>query len=288
MNLKRDPRPRCWRFLQMGIGLLTFIIFLATTPCRSQPLINPQTEADKDEAWQTFAKNGVTIEFTENDRGQVARVYEDVSLGKRRVKAFFGKSFPQKFRIKVFPDRASLTAFWRKDWKMPDFQAQCWMVASGTEKTLAILSPRVWKTEACEHDPNNSNEIRMLIAHEMVHVFHDQMNPQPNFDALEQVSWFVEGLAVYASGQLENKKLASPLEAVTQGKAPTELENAWSGKYRYGVSGSIVQYIDVRYGRKKILQMLKGGTEAELLAKLKISEKELLENWQSFVKTGKK
>jgi hypothetical protein len=204
--------------------------------CRSQPLINPLTNSDKDKAWQTFVKNGITIEFTEHDRSQVAQVYENVSLGQRTIKAFFGKSFAQKFTIKVFPDRVGLTAFWRKDRNMPDFQPQCWMVASGSEHTLAILSPRVWKMGACEHDPNNSDQIRMLIAREMVHVFHDQINPQPNFDELEQISRFVEGLAVYASGQLKDTKLASPREAIKSGKTPTELESAWSGKYRYGVS----------------------------------------------------
>jgi hypothetical protein len=34
--------------------------------------------------------------------------------------------------------------------------------------------------------------------------------------------------------------------------------------------------------------MLKDGAEVELLARLKISEKELLENWRTFVQSGMK
>jgi hypothetical protein len=46
------------------------------------------------------------------------------------------------------------------------------MVASGIANTLTILTPRVWKTEAAEHDPDDRDRFRELVAHELVHVFH--------------------------------------------------------------------------------------------------------------------
>src|SRR6516165_2607432 len=77
------------------------------------------------------------------------------------------------------------------------------MVASGVADRMVILSPRVWKTQAAEHDPADAEHLRDLIAHELVHVYHGQHNPRPDFDGMDDSGWFVEGLAVYVSGQLE-------------------------------------------------------------------------------------
>jgi hypothetical protein len=117
----------------------------------------------------------------------------------------------------------------------------------------------------------------------MVHVFHAQTSPNPNFESMDEIGWFVEGLAVYASGQLDGSKLASPREAIEKGKAPAELEKAWSGKYRYGVSGSMVKFIDAKYGRKTLLELLKLTNEKDLLGALKISEADFLARWKEFV-----
>jgi len=176
-----------------------------------------------------------------------------------------------------------LTEVWRRDWNAPDFESECWMVASGTASKLSLLSPRTWKSEACEHNPDDARDTRLVVTHELVHVFHGQNNPNPNFDAMDDVGWFVEGLATYASGQLDGSKLAAAREAVEKGKAPDALENAWSGKYRYDVSGSIVKYIDLKFGRKTLLKMLKGTSEKELLGMLNVSETGLLVGWKDFV-----
>src|SRR5262249_22780751 len=123
--------------------------------------------------------------------------------------------------------------------------------------------------------------------HEMTHVFHAQNNPRPDFDGMDDVGWFVEGLAVYVSGQLADKHLATAKEAVSEGKEPKQLERAWSGRYRYGVCGSIVQDIAATYGRKQLDPMLKGTSETELLKMLGATEPELLARWREFVITGK-
>ena len=43
---------------------------------------------------------------------------------------------------------------------------------------------------------------------------------------MDDVGWFVEGLATYASGQLEGAKFATAREAIEKGNAPKELEKA--------------------------------------------------------------
>lgn len=239
--------------------------------------------ADAQNVWQNHKKDGFRLNYTDTDKAEVAKIAGFISSGSQTIKKFFGRKFSQKFEIYVLPDRKSLNEMWRKDWNAPDFESECWMVASGTAAKLTLLSPRVWRTEACEHNPDDAPDTELVLAHEMVHVFHAQNNPNPNFDGMDDLGWFVEGLAVYASGQLDAAKISTAREAIEKGKAPAELEKAWSGKYRYGVSGSLVKFIDRRFGRKILLKLLKATGEKELLGTLNLSEADFLAAWKEFV-----
>jgi hypothetical protein len=234
-----------------------------------------------------YKKNRIAIQYAEADKDEVRNIAEFIRNGTAAVKKFFGRGFPKEFVIQVLPDRKSLTETWRKDWNVPDLQTECWMVASGTAGKLSILSPHAWKTEACEHDPADTRDTQLVMTHELVHVFHGQMSPNPNFEGMDDIGWFAEGVAVFASGQLDAPKLAPAREAIEKGKAPARLEDAWSGKYRYGVSGSLVKYIDTKYGRDMTIKLLASTTEADILSKLSTTEPELLAAWKNFVLTGK-
>lgn len=235
------------------------------------------------QTWHTYARAGVSVLHTDAD-GKVARdLHRDLLSGRRAIERFFGKPFPKPFVSRVFPDRASLTAHWREVWNEPEFEAQCWMVASGGGNGLALLSPSAWKAEACEHDPNDAEHIRLLVAHELVHVYHAQMSPNPTLDGLEPIGWLVEGMATYASGQLERHHEARAREAVASGAVPDELEKFWSGKYRYGISGSLVRYIDRTYGRRALLDLLAATSEEQALARLGVTERELIDRWRASV-----
>jgi hypothetical protein len=268
--------------------LLFLILMLLAAPCRSlRPAAAQEAPLQNGEAWQTLPGEGVTVEFREQDREQAKRLVTLLAKGHRTITDFFHRSFPQRFTVRIYPDRAALTAYWRTAWGIPDLQPERWMVASGTATMLTLLSPAVWKTEAEEHDPADTTHVQRLLTHEMVHVFHAQNNPHPDFDGMDAVAWFVEGLAVFVSGQLAEKNLATAKEAIAQGKEPRELSRAWSGRYRYGVSGSIVEYIAAAYGRKKLDAMLKGTSQAELLKTVGLTEQQLLEQWRAYVLSGK-
>ncbi len=200
-----------------------------------------------------------------------------------RIEGFFGLPFRRGVRVRVFPDRASLTSYWRAAWGVPDLKAECWQVASGTASLLSILSPGRWKEEACEHDPADTAGIGLLVAHELVHVFHAQRNPRPEFDGMDDLGWLVEGLATYVSGQLEARHAKAAREAIGAGADPRVLARAWSGRYRYGVAGSIVRYIDERYGRKVLISLLAVTTQEEALRTLGVKEEELLSRWRAWV-----
>jgi hypothetical protein len=237
--------------------------------------------ADDSLHWRGAEAPGFQIAFTDIDRPFISTIQRDAELSRARLEAFFDDAFTHTLTVRVFPDRASLTAFWRNAWQAPEFQPQCWMVASGTGSMLAVLSPRVWQFEACEHDPRDSIGTLQLIAHEMVHVFHGQHNPRPELDGLDDIAWYVEGLAAYASGQMERSYSARVHDAVEKGKLPRTLEDAWTGPYRYAISGSLVQYIDRVYGRKTLVAMLRSVSEKELLGILGSTEPDFLARWET-------
>jgi hypothetical protein len=215
------------------------------------------------------------------DRETADSVRAYVAEAARGIEEFFGEPFPLSFEVDVPADRSSFDAAFPAEWGIAP--TQCWMVAYGVAQRLEVLSPRVWREQACEHDPADIAHVHTLLAHELVHVFHGQHNESGDFSGVEGLDWFVEGLAVYASGQLEQTHIAPASEAIARGVEPKDLASAWSGKYRYGVCGSLVRHLDERVGRAVLVQMLSAKTSAELLALAGVSEEELLRNWRASV-----
>ena len=187
------------------------------------------------------------------------------------VEAFFGGSFPSGFETVIAPDRNAFADLTESRW---GFRAEpCWMVATGTGSIFAMIDPQAWTTEACEHDPSDAEHIRRLITHELVHVYHGQHNADPEFNDLAPLGWFVEGLAVYASGQFDDPRQAQAAHA----EWPDSLENAWAGPSRYAVCGAIVAWIDEQHGRATLVDLLSAQSTAEALASLAIDERDLLD-----------
>ncbi len=157
------------------------------------------------------------------------------------------------------------------------------MVASGVAGRLDLLSPATWDTASCEHSSRAEVETQRIITHELVHVYHGQHNPSPDFSDVTGLDWFVEGLATYASGQCDSAKMTQVRSALVSNELPQSLEKFWTGKWRYGLSGSTVMFIDRKHGRTMIISLLKCTKLPELLGSLRVSEKEFVESWKSFV-----
>ena len=221
------------------------------------------------------------FEFDQQDKETVSELQIYIARGKQMVETFFEKPFCDSVTVVVCPSREVFTAAFPPEWGMSE--TECWMVAAGVADQLIVLSPRVWDQESCEHDPQDIQHVQGIVAHELVHVFHGQYNPTRDFTGAEEVGWFAEGLAVHVSGQLNQGHLAEPREAIEQGKAPTQLSEAWSGKYRYGVCGSLVAYMDRAFGRDTLRNMLAVTNQADLLALAGVTESELLYKWKEFV-----
>jgi hypothetical protein len=223
-----------------------------------------------------------TVKAAAEDRDVVPRLGKALREGRRRVERFFGKPFAKPFEVEIFPARARFDEYFKQRWRVP--RTQPWMVASGVADKLTVLSPRVWKTEAAEHDPDDGEHFQLFIAHEMVHVYHGQRNPTGDFDGMDDLGWLVEGLAVYVSGQLDHSHRDAARKAVAEGKAPAGLAGVWGGKYRYGVCGSMVRYVDERWGRKVLWDLLADAKPEAVLRRLGVSEKEFLRAWAEDVR----
>jgi hypothetical protein len=260
---------------------LLVLVFAATGLGGQATGVTPKPGEHKN--WQARPPAGEELQVihVEQDKDVAASLRPYIQQGQQKVEGFFGQPFKKAFEVELVPDRAAFDEYFRKRWRVPKTEA--WMVASGVADRMVILSPRVWKTQATEHDPADAEHIRELIAHELVHVYHGQHNPRPDFDGMDDIGWFVEGLAVYVSGQLERSHHTAARDALKGGKAPSRLADAWSGRYRYGVSGSMVEFVERRHGREAIKSLLAVVTNEAAMTRLNTAEHEFLEAWKAHV-----
>jgi len=198
--------------------------------------------------------------------------------GVAQVEHFFGARFQHPVNFRLVPDRAAFDAAFPPELGMGN--SECWMVGIGIADRMVMLSPAAWKAEACDHDPADMQELQRLIAHELTHVFHGQNNPHGDFAGEDDLGWFVEGLAVLASGQLTEARLAQVREAIATGAAPRKLKEVWSGKHKYGLAGSLVAYVDQRWGRATTRRLLAATSNTQALAILGTDEATLLADWK--------
>jgi hypothetical protein len=234
--------------------------------------------------WKKLSESGYTIYYTAIDNDEVKRISVYLKSGIGEITRFFNHKFQDTFSVYVFPDRSSLDKQWQKDWGDPAFRSQCWMIASGVADRLDLLSPEAWASEACDHNANDSTEIRHVIWHELVHVFHGQHNPDHTFSYIEKLDWLVEGIATYVSGQLDEKRIQPVRQMLVNNKTPSSLDEFWKGQNKYGLSGSIVAFIDNKYGRKKVFELLNQTNKQNVLKNLAVSEDQLLSDWKASIK----
>jgi len=227
------------------------------------------------------------IHYDALDEQQAKQIARWLDQGQKEINKFFDGGFKKKFEVFIFSERDSLDQQWQKDWNMPDFKSQCWMVASGIAHRLDILSPRIWETQACEHNNKDTLATKKLIVHELVHVFHGQHNPSPTFENVENIDWLVEGLAVYVSGQLDKERYERAKSYMLAEEGPNSLADIWKGEHKYGLAGSMVKFIDDTYGRKTVVQLIGFTKVNEVLGALQISEEELVRQWKQIFNSKK-
>ncbi len=253
--------------------------------CSVAILLSTVPDVEAQPNWNRVAEPRYTL-CTSSGNNEDAQAAQSLLLqGVDAVNLFFHSSYKDTFTVYIHPNRHSLDSTWQKDWGVSDFKSECWMVASGIATKLDVLSLHQWKTEACEHDATDTLHTQQLITHELVHVYHGQLNASPDFSATEGIDWFVEGLATYAAGQCDGARIAPVKQAVVANTAPTQLNDFWKGQMKYGMSGTMVMYIDHQFGRKKLISMLPLSKKVQILAILGLEEETLIQGWKAFVLT---
>ena len=233
------------------------------------------------------SKSTYTLHYDPVDAKQSAQIVRWLEEGKELVNSFFGRDYKSQFGVYLFSERDSLGKQWQKDWNMPKFKSRCWMVASGIAHRLDVLSPRVWKEQACGHDVRDTLATKRIIIHEMVHVFHGQYNPSPTFEDVDNIDWFAEGLAVYASGQLDQERYSDARRLIISKGGPKKLSKVWKGSNKYGIAGSLVKFIDEKYGREVLIELIGFTTADQMLGYLKTTEKKLITTWKEDIRQHK-
>lgn len=233
--------------------------------------------------WISEKQIGYTIFYTSKDKKNIKEYTIYLEIGRKSITDFFQNSFNNDFNIYIHPTRESLDSSWQKDWNMPDFKSQCWMVASGIADKLDIISPKMWDSLACEHIYSNTIKTQRLITHELIHVFHGQQNESPDFSDVTGIDWFVEGLATYASGQCDSVRILEVKKAILENIIPKSLDKFWTGNLRYGLSGTVVMYLDNEYGREKLTSLLKHNNIKEVLNSLETTELEIMNGWKNYI-----
>lgn len=124
-----------------------------------------------------------------------------VRAGQVKAVDFFGLQFTTPLEATVYPSRDSWTSSLRALWRFPTYNPRCWEIGAGGIGGVHLVSPRVWRTEACGTDPDAPGHFANITMHAVVHALHYQHNP-PAFSSTLAPTWVLEGLAVYVSGQL--------------------------------------------------------------------------------------
>jgi hypothetical protein len=208
-----------------------------------------------------------------------SQIHADLVRAEQRIQRLFG-GFRDTVSVRLFGDRVAFTEALRAAWGIPS--TACWMVGGADDHVLYLLSPAAWEEEACEHE-DDPDHVRRLVTHELAHVFHGQTNPSADLGELEEIGWFIEGFATWVSGQLDAEHAHDAAEAIAAGVAPARLADAWSGRYRYGVAGSMVAFIEDAWGRPALRALLTSTSQEELLRDLQLSEEEFLARWARWV-----
>lgn len=223
--------------------------------------------------WLTREAGTVTYTYAEADATLVTAITPVVATEAGRMAEFLGLSFTRSYGVTVSPDRATFDyRFFRAFSSSP----QCWVIATASPAGIELLSPRAW---GCGHDPSSTEHLRTVLAHELTHVIHAQQ-PETGFPFLR---WFQEGLATYASGQLDAEYRGQAQTRFSQGFVPASLEGMMNDGAAYGLSADLVRYIDRVWGRATLRMLTQARSTAAAAAMLNESEASLIARWRADV-----
>jgi hypothetical protein len=155
------------------------------------------------------------------------------------LNSFFSSFLNWKYhapRLILVPDR--------KTWDFIEGEkTESWLVGSADSNTIYVLDPKNFEAESC-HKYSDETYFS-LIKHELVHCFFNILA-----NGQENPLWLNEGLCMFLSGQNKFKKKPGSF------KNFLKFYNN-SGKEMYSESGFAVELLVRKYGKKKLILLIK-------------------------------
>lgn len=155
----------------------------------------------------------------------------------RKLNRFFGLKWKHDLpRVFIMKDRRTIDALYEK-------KTERWIVGFNDLRYVFALDNAAMEKES-SHRKRSPEEYASLINHELCHAFFSRLS-----GGLTKPRWLNEGIAIYVSGQIKFKpqELKSFLEFFYQ-----------SGKGVYGEAGYAVKILVEKFGKPKLLKLIKG------------------------------
>lgn len=140
-------------------------------------------------------------------------------------------------KVWLVPDRETIN-------KLTGRETERWVVGWGGAQDGGVY---ILDSENFEKESDNSyspEKWDALVKHELIHCFCDVVN---GFQ--RKPKWLTEGISTYLSGQNQWKKSIDKFESF--------LDSYEEGKSAYTEGGFVVELLIEKYGRKKILELLR-------------------------------
>lgn len=208
-----------------------------------------------------FIKNGIKILYVSKDKMYIEETYCGVLKGIHMLSAYF------KMKKKLLPvevilaeDRKDYDSILHSVFGLKIEKTPSTRIGQTKGKHLLLLSPHTYEYDSIytyKHD-----EYLRLIIHELTHMTVRIISGGE--DSVPR--WFEEGLAVYLSKQwLYEDEVRKPVfQGVLRGEIPSLKRIFLDRAYYFYWAWTVVKYIEKIYGKKMILEIIKGSNQRDI------------------------
>lgn len=183
------------------------------------------------------------------------KVNSFVKKAKLELEDFFGFTWDTNFpSLVMVPDRKTIDSI--KGCKTED-----WVIGWADGKVLYCLQPENFEKES-RHKYSDSFYSN-LIKHELTHAFCRY------YSSSTQPMWLFEGIAVHLSNQIYSRQFENP------NYIDTILNETYTWNNSYNDSGLIVENLTTKFGKEKIIRLIKSTQDHKTFYDFKHSFKQI-------------
>ncbi len=236
-------------------------------------------------AYQSLSRGMATVEFVEQDRALAPEVLYSLNEALERLSEYLSIQDVPGVRTILTPNRGEFDRCVREvlriEIEVPSNPAR---LAQPQRTDLVLLSPAAWEKGIHEYTPGN---FRRLIAHEVAHILEEHLSP--NIESVPR--WWSEGLAVYTSGQWQERDTIRKVLLLLKTNAVPPISRMQDGsitsdgvKLCYTWGWALVMYVDQVLGKDMVLRVVRECGDGDVLAILGQSQQRFEAGWREWLK----